>query len=55
MTKLLTYQISEIPEMNSKEVIKENISRNAKTIGLEDELRKLQFQQQAQQGYIQTV
>lgn len=45
MTKLLTYQISEIPEMNSKEVIKENISRNAKTIGLEDELRKLLDQQ----------
>jgi hypothetical protein len=45
MTKLLTYQISEIKEENSKEIIKENISRNAKTIGLEDELRKLLDQQ----------
>ncbi len=41
MTKLLTYQISEVPEKNIKENLKESISKNAKTIGVEDELRKL--------------
>ena len=45
MTKLLTYQISEIQEPKEKEIIKENISRNAKTIGLENELRKFLDQQ----------
>jgi hypothetical protein len=45
MTKLLTYQISEIQGMNAKEIVKESISRNAKTIGVEDELRKLLDQQ----------
>ena len=41
MTKLLTYQISEFPEPNSKEALKNNISRNAKAVGVEDELRVL--------------
>jgi hypothetical protein len=40
MTKLLTYQISEVPEQKTKEILKENVSKNAKTVGLEDELRK---------------
>lgn len=40
MTKLLTYQISEVTEAETKETLKNNISRNAKSIGLEDELRK---------------
>jgi hypothetical protein len=41
MTKLLTYQISEAPENSTKENIKDNISKNAKLIGMEDELREL--------------
>jgi hypothetical protein len=41
MTKMLTYQISEVPESKTKEIIKDNISQNAKTIGVEDELRKI--------------
>src|SRR3989339_276146 len=41
MIKLLTYQISEFPEPNSKEALKNNISRNAKAVGVEDELRVL--------------
>ena len=41
MTKLLTYQISEVSEKNIKENLKDSISKNAKTIGVEDELRKL--------------
>ena len=41
MTKMLTYQISEVSEKNIKENLKDNISKNAKTIGVEDELRKL--------------
>lgn len=41
LTKMLTYQISEVPDKNLKETLKTNISRNAKTIGIEDELRKL--------------
>lgn len=41
ITKMLTYQISELPDKNLKENLKGDISRNAKTIGIEDELRKL--------------
>ena len=41
MTKLLTYQISEVPEKQVKENIKDSISRNAKLVGMEDELREL--------------
>ena len=41
MTKLLTYQIAEVPEVQTKEELKNNISKNAKTIGVEDQLRKL--------------
>jgi hypothetical protein len=41
LTKLLTYQISEIPEQNVKETLKEDISKNAKTVGVEDQLREV--------------
>ena len=41
ITKMLTYQISELSDKNLKEKLKSDISRNAKTIGIEDELRKL--------------
>lgn len=41
MTKMLTYQISEVPDKILKEDLKNSISKNAKTIGLEDELRTL--------------
>lgn len=39
MTKVLSYQISEVKDENMKENLKNNISKNAKTIGLEDDLR----------------
>jgi hypothetical protein len=41
MSKMLTYQISEVKQPEVKESLKENISDNAKMIGIEDELRKL--------------
>jgi hypothetical protein len=41
MTKLLTYQISEVKEPVLKESLKESISQNAKMMGIEDELRKI--------------
>jgi hypothetical protein len=41
MTKMLTYQISEIPDKEVKESLKEDISKNAKTIGLESDLREV--------------
>jgi len=41
ITKLLTYQISEVPDNSTKEKIKNNISQNAKLVGMEDELRGL--------------
>ena len=40
MTKMLTYQISEV-EPATREIIKNKVSQNAKTIGLESELREL--------------
>jgi len=41
IAKMLTVQISGFPEGPAKETFKTNISRNAKMIGIEDELRKL--------------
>ncbi len=41
LTKMLAFQISEVTDKNLKETLKTSISRNAKTIGIEDELRKL--------------
>jgi len=41
IAKMLTVQISAFPEGPAKEAFKTNISQNAKTIGIEDELRKL--------------
>lgn len=41
MAKMLTYHISELPDPASKEALKTNISRNAKMIGIEGELREL--------------
>ena len=41
MAKMLTYQISEFKDAPTKETLKENVSRNAKTIGIEDDLREL--------------
>jgi hypothetical protein len=41
MTKMLVYHISEVPEKRIKENLKDNISKNAKIIGIEDDLRKL--------------
>ena len=41
MTKLLTYQISTVPDKGVKENIKDNVSKNANLIGMEDELRGL--------------
>lgn len=41
MTKMLTYQISEIPDQKVKETLKEDISKNAKTIGIEGDLREV--------------
>ena len=41
LTKMLTFQISEVSDKNMKEVLKTNISKNAKTIGIEDDLRML--------------
>ena len=41
VTKMLTYNISEVPEPQIKEMIKDSISKNAKLAGIEDELREL--------------
>lgn len=41
MTKMLTYQISEIPDKEIKQSLKEDISKNAKTIGIESDLREV--------------
>ena len=41
MTQMLTYQISEIPDTEVKETLKEDISKNAKTIGMENQLREV--------------
>jgi len=41
ITKMLTYNISEVSEPQIKEKIKDNISKNAKLAGIEDELREL--------------
>ena len=40
LTKILTYKISELPDKDVKESLKNAISGNAKTIGMEGELRK---------------
>ncbi|MGO9480373.1 MAG: hypothetical protein ACLP05_01150 [Candidatus Kryptoniota bacterium] len=45
MAKMLTYHISELPDAASKESLKTNISRNAKMIGIEDDLRELLMKQ----------
>lgn len=41
LTKVLTYHISELGDVGQKEVLKSNISKNAKMIGIEDDLREL--------------
>ncbi len=41
MAKMLTYHISELPDGASREALKANISRNAKMVGIEDDLRDL--------------
>ncbi|HMQ78323.1 MAG TPA: hypothetical protein PKD94_02050 [Ignavibacteria bacterium] len=41
MTKMLTYQISEVKEPDLKEKLKIGISQNAKMLGVEDILRKM--------------
>jgi hypothetical protein len=41
ITKMLTYNISGLPETEIKEKIKDSISKNAKLAGIEDELREL--------------
>lgn len=41
MAKLLTVQISRLPDDTSRQVLKSSISENAKTIGIEDALRDL--------------
>lgn len=40
LTRLLTYQIYEIPDKNVKELLKESIKRNALMSGIESELRE---------------
>ncbi|MFZ1080668.1 MAG: hypothetical protein WAO19_01935 [Candidatus Kryptoniota bacterium] len=45
LTKMLTYHISELPDAASKEALKANISRNAKMVGIEDDLRELLMKQ----------
>ncbi len=41
MAKLLTVQISRLPDDSSRQALKNSISENAKTIGIEDTLREL--------------
>ncbi len=41
ISQMLTYQISELPDKTIKESLKTSISQNAKTIGLEGELRDM--------------
>lgn len=45
MTKMLTFRISELSDVAAKESLKASISQNAKTIGIEDDLRTLLMKQ----------
>jgi hypothetical protein len=54
MTKLMTYQISELPENPIKESIKDNISKNAQLTGIESDLRDLLDKQGLLHNYKKT-
>ena len=41
MAKVITYQISEFKDVATQEALKESVSRNAKLIGIEGDLREL--------------
>jgi hypothetical protein len=41
ISKLLTVEISRLPDATNRQALKKNISENAKTIGIEDDLREL--------------